>query len=224
MARRLAALLLVLCAPALAACGSKSPDAASEITGDAVTVYSSLPLTGPLAPAGRDLVKAEKLALLEAGGRVGDVAVGYVSLDSADPRTGGASPDRVAANARAAIQDRQTIAYLGELEAGASATSLPVLNAGGIAQVSPGDTDPALTGERFAPSGVPTFARVARPSRARAAAFARRFESAFGRRPHPRAVLGYDAMRLVLRAMTAAGDGKARRRVVAREVLRASSR
>src|SRR3712207_3144785 len=112
MRRRLAALLVIALA-GLAACGRDEGVQESRIIGDSLTVYSSLPLTGPLARVSRDVVRAEKLALREARGRAGLYNVGYVSLDSADPETGQWDPGRVAANARKAVQDRQTIAYLG---------------------------------------------------------------------------------------------------------------
>ena len=157
-------LLLVLLA---AGCGRSERVEEPRIVGDALTIYSSLPRSGPLEPVARDIVRAEKLALEEAGGRAGEYRISYVSLDSADPKTGRWSPDRVAENARTAVEDLQTIAYLGELEAGASTISLPILNAGGMLQVSPGDTfagltAPAAQGEpdRYYPSGRRTFARM----------------------------------------------------------------
>jgi len=162
--RRLTITLLL--AAALAGCGGDDP-VESRIGGDALSVYSSLPLNGPLAPVSRDIVAAEKLALYEAGGMVGDFKVAYTSLDSSDPKTGRWAPDRVAANARKAVEDRQTIAYLGELENGASAISLPILNEAGILQVSPRDTFGGLTGpgnrgepEKYYPSGQRTFTRL----------------------------------------------------------------
>ena len=152
---------------ALAGCGRSERAEEARIVGDTVTVYSSLPQSGPLAALSRDLVRAEKLALEEAGGRAGDFKVSYVSLDSADPRTGRWAPDVVAENARTAVEDLQTIAYLGELESGASAVSLPILNEGGMLQVSPGDTYAGLTErvapgepEKYYPSGRRTFARM----------------------------------------------------------------
>ena len=164
MLGRILALLLVALA---AGCGSSERAEESRVIGDALTVYSSLPQTGALAPLSRDLVRAEKLALEEAGGRAGDYRISYVSLDSADPKTGSWTPRRVAANARTAVEDLQTIAYLGELEPGASAISVPILNEGGMLQVSPGDTFAGLTErggpgepEKYYPSGKRTFARV----------------------------------------------------------------
>jgi branched-chain amino acid transport system substrate-binding protein len=171
MYRRATALVsLFACALLVAACGSSEKAEESRIVGDALTVYSSLPQTGPLAPVSRDVVRAHKLALQEAGGRAGDFRVSYVSLDSADPKTGHWTPKRVAANAREAVEDLQTIAYLGELEAGASAISVPILNEGGMLQVSAGDTFAGLTergapGEpdKYYPSGRRTFARLVPP-------------------------------------------------------------
>ncbi|HEX8086067.1 MAG TPA: branched-chain amino acid ABC transporter substrate-binding protein [Solirubrobacteraceae bacterium] len=164
MLGRTLALLLVLL---VAGCGSSERAEESRIIGDALTVYSSLPQTGPLAPVSRDIVSAQKLALEDAGGRAGEYRVSYVSLDSADPKTGRWTPRRVAENARTAVEDLQTIAYLGELESGASAISLPILNEGGMLQVSPGDTFAGLTErdgpgepEKYYPSGKRTFTRV----------------------------------------------------------------
>lgn len=163
---------IVVAALVAAGCGRSERAEESRIVGDTLTVYSSLPQTGPLAPVSQDLVRAEKLALEEAGGRAGDFRVSYVSLDSADPRTGQWDPRRVADNARTAVEDLQTIAYLGELESGASTISLPILNEGGMLQVSPADaftglTEPAAPGEpdRYYPSGKRTFARMVAPDR-----------------------------------------------------------
>jgi branched-chain amino acid transport system substrate-binding protein len=166
MLRRIACIVVALSA-LLVACGDDDPETESLIVGDTLTVYSSLPLRGPYADVSRDLVLAEKLAIKEAGGRAGEFSVSYVSLDSADPETGRWTPGRVASNARKAVQDRQTIAYLGELETGASAISVPILNEGGILQLSPRDTFGGLTArgargepEKYYPSGMRTFGRM----------------------------------------------------------------
>ena len=45
---------------------------------DRVTVYSSLPLQGPSRPQSVAIVKGVRLALEEAGGRVGSLGVRYV--------------------------------------------------------------------------------------------------------------------------------------------------
>jgi branched-chain amino acid transport system substrate-binding protein len=171
--RRLLGLALVagLLTLATVACGRDDGIEESRIIGDSLTIYSSQPLQGPLARVSRDVVRAEKLALSEAGGRAGEFAVSFVSLDSSDPETGRSDPGRVAANARRAIQTPNTIAYLGELEPGASAISVPILNEAGIVQISPRDTFGGLTesgapGEpdKYYPSGLRSFARVVPPA------------------------------------------------------------
>lgn len=171
--RRPVALLLpvlAVLAVSILACGDDDGAVETRIVGDTLTVYSSLPLQGPLAEVGRDVLRAEKLALKEAGGRSGAYNVSFVSLDSSEPETGRWDPGRVASNARRAVQTPNTIVYLGELEAGASAVSLPILNEGGILQVSPRDTYGGLTErggrgepEKYYPSGVENFARVVPP-------------------------------------------------------------
>ena len=167
MVRLLTALATVLLVAVLAGCGRDDEADEQKIIGDTLTIYSSLPLRGPLAGVSNDIVLAEKLALKEAGGRAGRFQISFVSLDSADPDTGTWSPGRVASNARDAVKDLQTIAYLGELESGASAVSVPILNSGGMLQVSPRDTFAGLTArgprgepERYYPSGERTFTRV----------------------------------------------------------------
>ena len=48
-------------------------------------------------------------------------------------------------NAHRAADDPSAIAYLGELDYGASAVSLPITNDAGLLQVSPGDGLTSLT-------------------------------------------------------------------------------
>jgi branched-chain amino acid transport system substrate-binding protein len=179
-ARRLCSLsrLTALAAslPALAAlveglsgCGGVGVSATASISGNELTIYSSLPLQGPSAPVTRQIVNAEKLALAEVGGRVGAFKIGYVSLDDSNPKSGQWNPGITATNAKIAAADPTAIAYLGEYDSAASAVSLPLINAAGILQVSPASPYVGLTSsldagqdepERFYPSGVRTFGRL----------------------------------------------------------------
>jgi branched-chain amino acid transport system substrate-binding protein len=152
----------------LSACGGVSP-AANDTVGDQLTVYSSLPLQGPSGEISQQIVAGEKLALADAGGRVGSLTVSYVSLDDSNPHTGRWDPGVTAANARAAAQDPTTIAYIGDFNSGATAISLPLMNAAGILQVSPASPYVGLTSsldagqdepERFYPTAVRTFGRL----------------------------------------------------------------
>ena len=87
----------------------------------------------------------------------------------------------MSANARRATQDPRTVAYIGELDTGASAVSIPVLDQKGILQVSPADGLAGLTRRQGATRGEPekyypdprrNFARVAPPDNRQAAALA----------------------------------------------------
>ena len=165
---------LALVAPALAAvalsgCGGVSVSGAAVISGDQLTVYSSLPLQGPLAAASQQIVGGEKLALYDAGGHVGSYRVSYFSLDDANPKTGQWDPGITASDAKTAAQDTTTIAYLGDYDSAATAISLPIMNGAGILQISPASQYVGLTSsldagqdepERFYPTGHRTFGRL----------------------------------------------------------------
>jgi branched-chain amino acid transport system substrate-binding protein len=181
---RLAALTAALIAlPALAwgivGCGGVSVSGAESATGNQLTVYSSLPLQGPSGAVSAQIVNGEKLALADAGGRVGAFKIGYVSEDDSSATSGQWAPDVTATNAKAAAQDASTIAYLGDYNSAATAVSLPLINAAGILQVSPASPYVGLTSsldagqdepERFYPSGQRTFARLLPGDPAQAAA------------------------------------------------------
>ena len=146
-----------------------------------VTVYVSLPLTGPFAPEGRDAADGARLALEHAGAHAGDLEVRGVFLDDARGRTW--DPAAVGENARRAAQDSSTAAYIGELSSQPTRASLPITNEAGIPQVSPGAgaidlTSPAEgypdSPDRYRPSGDQTFARVVPSDEAIARAAAQR--------------------------------------------------
>jgi branched-chain amino acid transport system substrate-binding protein len=127
----------------------------SSDTSRVVTVYSSLPLQTASPRRAQSIVNGEKLALHEAGGHVGRFRVAYISLDDANPATGSWDPGLTSANARTAAEDKTTIAYLGDWDSGATAVSLPIVNAASIAQISPASTYMGLTDPRFAGKGEP---------------------------------------------------------------------
>jgi branched-chain amino acid transport system substrate-binding protein len=186
LARRPGLAALVAVALALAGCGGTGATASSEATGSQLAIYSSLPLQGPDAAVSQQIVGGEKLALAQAGGRVGGLKIGYVSLDDADPTTGRATPGITAANAKTAAQDTSTIAYLGDYGSASTALSLPLINAAGILQVSPASPYVGLTSsldagqdepERFYLNGHRTFARLQPGDKIQGAAQARLLKS-----------------------------------------------
>ena len=153
MTRRTTATIATVLAAALALGGCLGGEERStRIEGGTVIVYTSLPHHGVSAPAGRAAAAGERLALEDAGGRAGDLQVELVELDSAEPGERLWDPDRVSANAGQAAEDPRAIAYLGELDYGASAVSVPITNDAGVLQVSPSD---GLTSLTRAPLGRP---------------------------------------------------------------------
>jgi len=167
MRPRLAAMLAAALALGLTAC-----ERADEETGDTgsttLTVYASLPLQGSAGPESVAVANGARLALSEAGGKVGDLVVKLSVLDDSTPAAGRWNPEQTADNARTAVRDRTVIAYLGDGPSGATAISLPILNAAGVLQVSPTSGYQGLTGtqdvekgepEKYYPSGQRTFAR-----------------------------------------------------------------
>lgn len=158
-----------------------------RIAGDFATVYSSLPLQGPHADQSQSIINAEKLALRQAGGQAGKFKINFAVADdsTAEGQNGvpGFNPNKVAENARGAVENSRTIAYIGDFDSSATAISLPITNGAGIPQVTPASTAVGLTraaigsdkGEpdKFYPSGQQTFARVVPADDVQASAAAR---------------------------------------------------
>jgi branched-chain amino acid transport system substrate-binding protein len=184
-ARSLAAsgCLVTALALGVAACGGDDDNESSGGGGGegrtSLTIYSSLPLQGDSRPQSTDVVNGEKLALEEAGGKVGKFTIKYVSLDDATAAAGKWDPGQTSADARKAAQDPSTIVYLGEFNSGASAISIPILNESNTLQISPSNTYVGLTraegadkGEpdKYYPAGKRTYGRVVPADHIQAAA------------------------------------------------------
>jgi branched-chain amino acid transport system substrate-binding protein len=165
-ARRLLLITAACIAPLLSGCGGGSDPAAP--IGKHLTVYSSLPLQGPLSAEASAVLAGEQLALHNAHRRVGRFRIDLISLDDSGS-TGRWEPGITAVNARIADKDPRTIAYLGDYDSGATAVSLPANNLAGILQVSPMSPYVGLTSsfeagqgdpERFYPTGKRNFVRL----------------------------------------------------------------
>jgi branched-chain amino acid transport system substrate-binding protein len=160
-------------------CDGGSGDADGEATG---RVYVSLPLRGAAGLDGRDAADGARLALADAGGEAGGLAIEAVVLDDTEGSGQRArwTPERAAANARAATQDSSALAYLGELESGATRGSLPITNEARMLQVSPASGAVDLVAPfpgtdevpEVQPSGERSFGRVIPADDAQAAAAA----------------------------------------------------
>jgi branched-chain amino acid transport system substrate-binding protein len=177
---------ITLCAGVVAAALACLAIAAGDAHAERLTVYSSMPLAGPSRAASEDIVRGARIALDEAGGVAGPHTVRLVSLNGASRRFGTWTPRLASRNARRAASDDSAIAYLGEFNSGASAISLPILNEAGILQVSPSNTFTGLTRragagpgdpDRYYPTGLRTFGRLAAADHLQAAAIAALLES-----------------------------------------------
>lgn len=154
---------------ALGGCGAGG-EASGQISGRVLRVYSSVPLQGASSVEGQAVVRGARMALEQVRSRIGKYRIVLESLDDSTAARGGWDQGQTTANARQAIADRTTIGYLGELDSGASAISIPLLNKAAVAQISPASTAVGLTsnaagaspGEpgKYYPTGVRTFARV----------------------------------------------------------------
>jgi len=165
-------LAAVIALIALEGCGSSSEQtlAATRIRGRTLTIYASAPLRGPSTVSGESVINGAELALDQQHSRIGDYRVTLKVLDDATIARGGWDPGQTTINVRLAVLDPTTIGYVGEMNSGASAVSIPPLNRAGIPQVSPTSSSVGLTtsavsafpGEpqKYYPTGVRTFARV----------------------------------------------------------------
>ena len=174
----------------VAACGDDSGDSgggggggggagSGEISGNTLTVYSSLPLQGGSRDNALAVNKGADIALKEKGGKVGNFTIKFEKLDDSTASAGKWEPNQTQQNARKAVADKTTVAYLGEFNSGASALSIPTTNRAGILQVSPANTAIGLTKEDPADPGTPdkyypakkrTYGRVVPPDTVQAAA------------------------------------------------------
>ncbi|HTU29313.1 MAG TPA: ABC transporter substrate-binding protein [Solirubrobacteraceae bacterium] len=153
----------------LCGCGG-STSRGARISGGRLVVYTGLPLLGPTAASGRAVLRGERMALAAVHGRVGRYRIVLRALDDATRASRGWNPGQTDTIATHAARDDRTIGYIGDLNSGASAVSLPILNRAHIPQVSPLATAVGLTRagpeaspgepERYYPARTRTFARV----------------------------------------------------------------
>lgn len=126
-----------------------------------VKIVSSLPRTGSAKQQSDTLVRGIRMAIEEAGGRVGPFHIEYLDLDDSTAAAGQWTSEAEAANARRALQDPDVVAYIGTFNSGAAKVSMPILNLGDLLMVSPANTAVGLTKPGM---GVPGEPEVYRPT------------------------------------------------------------
>ena len=157
----------------IAACGDddkKSSGGGGAISGNTLTIYSTVPLQGGAELQSKSIVNGAKLALEQRGGKVGKFTIKYVSLDDSVASKGKADEGKETQNARTAVRDKSSIALLGAYNSGMTKVSLPITNKANILQVSMANTYVGLTtdepgsesGEpdKYYPTKKRTYARV----------------------------------------------------------------
>jgi branched-chain amino acid transport system substrate-binding protein len=144
----------------LAGC-TGAPAATVTVSGRTLAVYASQPPGGGDQQSS-DILAAEQLALTQAGGQAGKFKVRLVKLNGRE----------LSDNARSAVEDKTSIAYLGEVVPGTTTESVAITNEVDLLEVSPTDTAAFLTEPSAVVSGAPdkfypssknygeTFARV----------------------------------------------------------------
>ena len=159
MGRRSRALTVGACAAIAAGlAGCTTTATSSSVSGGTLRIYVSVP-RGNMDP---DVLLAEKLALPQSGTHVAKFTIKLVPV----------SGKELSENARGAIADGSTIAYIGEVEPGTSGQTIGITNEEDVLQVSPTDTaveltqatstDPGSPGKYYESLGTNgrTFARV----------------------------------------------------------------
>lgn len=169
------------------------------VSGQRLTIYLSAPANLPAQSTARDVIDAEKLAFQQLSGGVRGFTL----------RLRVTTANKVSTNARAAIEDSTSIAYLGEVQGESSTDSLGITNAQELLQVSPAEAPSAPTKD-FESFGTysRTFASMA-PGQdpqallagSAARTFAGAFRSSYGHAPSSAAIFGYVATAAVLKAL-----------------------
>src|SRR5271170_5620781 len=134
-----------------------------------IKIVSSLPRTGSATAQAQTMVNGIRMAIEEAGGKVGDFTIAYEDWDDASPERGQWDPAVEAQNAQKAVEDPDIMAYIGTYNSGAAKIAMPILNKASLVMVSPANTYPGLTkpgtGEAnepqvYRPSGKINYFRV----------------------------------------------------------------
>jgi branched-chain amino acid transport system substrate-binding protein len=161
---------VVALAFALAGCGGSGTSNGGNTFGNALTIYTALPTDGPQGRLMQSFEYGETLAVTEAHNVVDGRLISPVYVSDASGSVGGWDTTDVSNAATTATQNLDAVAYIGDFDSAATATSLPITNAADLLQVSPaspyiGLTDPSVydvKGEpaSYYPSGIQTFARL----------------------------------------------------------------
>lgn len=205
--------LLTGCACAAIVAGCATAPNAPTVSGKRLNIYLSAPGSLSGNQQAQDVVDAAKLAF--SSGCTSSCPP--MQLKGFTVHLEVLSAPKVSDNARTAINDSNSIGYVGEVIPGKSVDSLGITNSQDLLQVSPVEAGsvPTKDFESFSTYGR-TFASIA-PSSSQTAqtimgqhagkTFARSFRQAYGHAPSAQAIFGYIAMASVVKALQNAGSG-----------------
>jgi branched-chain amino acid transport system substrate-binding protein len=155
----------------LAGCAGSPDEGGGRIASPTLTLYVSVPLDGLSAGYGQAVVNGAQMALDRRHGRIGRLRIVLKQLDDGTPTRAEWDPGQTSTVARLVFADPTAVGYIGDLNSGATAISIPVLNRIAIPQISPTSTGVGLTSsepgaapgepDKYYPTGIRTFARVA---------------------------------------------------------------
>ena len=193
-------LAAVVTCSVLAGCGAtdEAKVAGAQVYGTYLSVYTSLPLSGPDARAGNDILNGERLAFSQRDGKIGDFILNFVSLNALSGDGTETGNGQVALNARRAVTDPRSIAYIGDYEKSQTKLSRVIVDQAQLLQVAPSEGWDGLPGGRQAEPG-----------------FRAAYRKQFGEEPSDDALYGYEAMSEVLDAIERAGKEGGNRIAVA---------
>ena len=134
-----------------------------------IKIVSSLPRTGSAKAQTDTIINGIRMALEEAGGKVGNWEIRYEDLDDATAAAGQWTAEAETANANKAVSDPDVMIYIGTYNSGAAKISMPILNKANLLMVSPANTWPGLSKpgkgdpgepEVYRPTGKVNYCRV----------------------------------------------------------------
>jgi branched-chain amino acid transport system substrate-binding protein len=166
-----AGICLVALAAVVSACGSSSKSGGSAtVSGSTLTIYASVPLQGGSGDQGKAIENGAAIAVSQIGGKIGKYTINYKKLDDSLASTGAADEGKASQNARTTVSDKSAVGYVGDYNSGISKVTIPILNQGGVMQISPSNTYVGLTStapghepgepDKYYPTGKRTYARV----------------------------------------------------------------
>lgn len=136
------AIVAATCFVALAGCGE---DRRSSPADRRAVVVMPVPDEGHRAQIGRDMFDAAEMELKRAGGMAAGIRVELRRASAPPGGTGDQGPELTARTAAAAAAESGTVAWLGGFDSNDTAVALPLLNAAGVAVVSPAAAATSLT-------------------------------------------------------------------------------